>query len=337
MPAVTRAPSHLPAPRERLTGRDGQLARLTAALTGRDRADRPVVVVEGAPGTGKSELCLHVAHQVSDSYPDGQLYARLRGDAGRRVRSAGILRSFLRGLGATPEQLRLGATDLSLLFRTWTADRRVLVVLDDVSEGSDLTPLLPSGAGCGVVVGSRRRLFVSSSAVHLELSGLSFPDCLRLLDSAVAGHRIAADQEGLRRLARLCRGLPGALFAVASQLHRRPHWTARQASAWVLAAAGAPDDPLGVRAGFDRTLATLPADSRPLAYELLAPGVPDRFTPTSVAATLGISDQKAEDLLEELGERYLVRARHPAADSRFSYELEPGVRPLAPGPVRRSA
>ncbi|MEU3921880.1 BTAD domain-containing putative transcriptional regulator [Streptomyces sp. NPDC029004] len=327
--AATRAPCHLPAPRERLTGRASQLARLTTVLAGRAREDRPLVIVGGAPGTGKSELCLHAAHQVSGHYPDGRLYARLRDGAGRRVRTAEILRSFLRGLGATEEQLRLGTTDLSLLFRTWTADLRVLVVLDDVCDVRDLTPLLPSGAGCGVVIGSRRRLFVSSSAVHVELAGLPFDDCLHLLASTVPRHPITLDPEGLRRLAGLCRGLPGALFAVASQLRRRPHWTARQAIAWVLASGGADSDPLGVRAGFDRTLATLPAESRSLAYALLSPDVPDRLTPALAAAALGISDQRAEDLLEELAESYLLRARHPCVNGRFSYEWELGMRPLA--------
>ncbi|MCX4993695.1 BTAD domain-containing putative transcriptional regulator [Streptomyces sp. NBC_00568] len=326
--ATTRTPCHLPAPRERLTGRDGQLGLITAALAGRARADRPLVIVGGAPGTGKSELCLHAAHQVSGHYPDGRLYARLRDGMGRRVRHAEILRSFLRGLGAREEQLRMAATDLSLLFRTWTADLRVLVVLDDVCAVQDLTPLLPSGPGCGVVIGSRRRLFVSSSAVHVELAGLPFEDCLHVLASSVPSHRTTMDPEGLRRLAGLCRGLPGALFAVAGQLRRRPHWTARQATAWVLASAGADSDPLGVRAGFDRTLAALPAESRSLVHALLS-GAPDRLTPALVAATLGIGDQRAEDLLEELAESYLLRPRHPCANGKFSYEWEPGVRPIA--------
>ncbi|WP_432143658.1 BTAD domain-containing putative transcriptional regulator [Streptomyces sp. bgisy084] len=332
VPAATRAPCHLPAPREPLTGRAGQLARLTAVLAGPAREDRPLVIVGGAPGTGKSELCLHAAHQVSGHYPDGRLYARLRDGAGRRVRPAEILRSFLRGLGATEEQLRLGATDLSLLFRTWTAELRVLVVLDDVCDVRDLTPLLPSGAGCGVVIGSRRRLFVSSSAVHVELAGLPFDDCLHLLASSVPSHRVTMDPEGLRRLARLCQGLPGALFAVAAQLRRRPHWTVRQATAWVLASGGADSDPLGVRAGFDRTLATLPAESRPLAYALLSPGAPDRLTPAVAAAALGISEQRAEDLLEELAESYLLRVQHPCVRGRFSYDWEPGIRPFAARP-----
>ncbi|MGO4429494.1 hypothetical protein AB4Z54_64855, partial [Streptomyces sp. MCAF7] len=66
-----------------------------------------------------------------------------------------------------------------------------------------------------------------------------------------------------------------------------------------------------------------------LAYALLSPGVPDRLTSTLAAVALGIGDQRAEDLLEELAESYLLRARHPCVNGRFSYEWEPGVRPLA--------
>ncbi|MGW7579286.1 BTAD domain-containing putative transcriptional regulator [Streptomyces sp. NPDC054765] len=330
--AATRVPRHLPAPRERLTGRADQLARITAVLAGQGRQDRPLVIVGGAPGTGKSELCLHAAHKASRHYPDGRLYARLRDGAGRRVRPAEILRSFLLGLGATEEQLRLSTTDLSLLFRTWTAELRVLVVLDDVCDVRDLTPLLPSGAGCGVLMGSRQRLFVSSSAAHVELTGLSFDDSLHLLESSVPRHRITMDPEGLRRLTRLSRGLPGVLFALAAQLRRRPHWTARQATAWVIASGDTDSDPLDVRAGFDRTFATLPAELRSLAYALLSPGVPDRLTPTIAAAVLGISEQQAENLLEELAERYLLRVQHPCVNGRFSYEWEPGISPFAARP-----
>ncbi|MFF4053775.1 BTAD domain-containing putative transcriptional regulator [Streptomyces chartreusis] len=324
----TRAPRHLPVPRERLIGRASQLACVIAELTRPGRQGQPLVVVGGPPGTGKSELCLHAAHEASRHYPDGRLYARLVDGAGRRVPPAEILRSFLRGLGATEQELRLSTTDLSLLFRTWTADLRVLVVLDDVCDARDLRLLLPSGAGCGVLIGSRQRVFVSSSAVHVELTGLSFDDSLHLLKSAVPRHRITMDPEGLRRLTRLCRGLPGALFALASQLRRRPHWTARQATAWVLAPGYTDSDPLGVGIGLDRTLATLPPDLRSLTYALLAPGVPDRLTPALGAAVLGVSDQQAEDLMEALVERYLLRARHPCANGRFSYEWEPGIRQL---------
>lgn len=313
----SRVPCHPPAPRERLTGRAGALARMTAALTARGRADRPVVVVGGAPGTGKSELCLHAAQQVGGAFPDGRLYGRLLDADGRRTGHAEILRCFLRGLGATEDQLRLGATDLSLMFRTWTADRRVLVVLDDVCGPEDLTDLLPSGPDSAAVVAGRRRLFVSSSAEHIELDRLPVDDCLQLLLSSLPDHRVVQDTAGLRRLAELCCGLPGAVFAVADRLRRRPHWTAREALAWAAASPAGP--------GPDRTLAMLPPTVRAAARTLLSPAAPGRLTAASAAAVLSVDEQRAESLLEELVEVYLLRAQ-PCGDGRFSYVWETGVR-----------
>uniref|UniRef100_UPI0020C78FEC NB-ARC domain-containing protein n=1 Tax=Streptomyces sp. TRM64462 TaxID=2741726 RepID=UPI0020C78FEC len=328
-PHTPRVPCHLPAPHERLAGRRGQLARMAAALTPKaPGAGQALVVVGGSPGTGKSELCLHGARQASAHYPDGQLFARLVDSEGRRASHAAILRSFLRGLGATEDHLRLDVTDLSLMFRTWTADRRVLVVLDDVSSTDDLTLLLPSGPGCGAVIGSRRRLFVASGTEYIELDRLPLDDGLHLLLSWLPDHRITMDPDGVRRLAELCRGLPGALYAVASRLQRRPHWTARQAITWAVTSATADEDPLGLWAGLERTLATVPVHVRDAAHTLLSPSGPARFTPETAAALLGTPEHRAERLLDELVEAYLLRASAAGADGRFSYEWEPSAQAL---------
>ncbi|GGW53320.1 SARP family transcriptional regulator [Streptomyces lucensis JCM 4490] len=314
--SAPRVPCHLPAPHERLTGRGGQLARATSALRSGVVPGPALVVVGGAPGTGKTALCLHAARQVSDHYPDGQLYGRLLDDSGRPVAHADILRSFLRGLGATEDLLRLGATDLSLMFRSWTADRRVLVVLDDVTGPDDLGLLLPSGRRCGAVISSRRRLFVPSCTEHIELTRLPLDDCLHLLVSSVPEHRITMDPHGSRELAELCHGLPGALSAVAARLRLRPHWTARQALTWATAAARSGEDPLGLRTALERTLVTLPGNLRGAVPLLLSCDGADRPTPAAAAALLGTDEQRAANLLEDLVDAYLLSApaSGPAGD-----------------------
>ncbi|WP_175433832.1 AfsR/SARP family transcriptional regulator [Streptomyces hawaiiensis] len=321
--ATTQVPRHLPPAQARLSGRRGQLARAVGALTA--PAAGRVVVVNGPLASGKSELCVHAAQEASPHYPDGTLFTRLLDSDDRPVDHAMVLRSFLRGLGAHDDQLNRDVTDLSLMFRAWTADRRVLVVLDDVTAPEDLAPLLPSGKGCGTLISGRRRLFVASSTEQVELDRLPLDDSLQVLGSAVADHRITMDPEGVRRLAELCHGLPGALFAVASKLRLRPHWTARQAANWIAESSQAGEDPLGIRSSLERSLIALPADAR-VAFETLisARGLRE-LSVEAVASLLSTSAFRAEALLEELVETHLLRASLPSAGGGFSYTWEPAL------------
>jgi hypothetical protein len=78
--AVSAAPDQLPAPDWHFTGRAAELDALTLALDGASQS-RSVVIcsITGPAGTGKTALAAAWAHQVAPRFPDGQLYANLRG------------------------------------------------------------------------------------------------------------------------------------------------------------------------------------------------------------------------------------------------------------------
>lgn len=77
-------------------GREAELAALTRAAA----AEAPVCLVTGLPGVGKTALAVHWAHRNADMFPDGRLFADLRGfsDTGETALTE-VLREFLPALG----------------------------------------------------------------------------------------------------------------------------------------------------------------------------------------------------------------------------------------------
>ncbi|MDR7279099.1 ATP-binding protein [Catenuloplanes atrovinosus] len=213
-PAVhRRVPAQLPAARP-IHGRDRELAEIRAA-----RAGTPVIMIAGAPGAGKTTLALRAAHDLRRHYPDGQLYAELRG-AGTVVTPDVVLPAFLRALGEPDTAAPLD--EIANRFRTVVADLRLLIVLDDALEEDQIRPLLPGGPGSLVLVTSRRPL---TGGHPVRLDGLT-PDAARALLAATAGAaRIAADPAGTDRIVAACAGLPLAVQLAAARLRDRPSWT----------------------------------------------------------------------------------------------------------------
>lgn len=160
-PAVRRA---APASISGFAGRTRELARLRGLLTHETDGSVPIAAISGPGGAGKTALAVRAGAEVASAFPDGRLYADLRGRTPLEV-----LEGFLRSLGAT--DLPADAEEAANRYRSLTAGRRVLVMLDDADDPAQVRPLLPSGAGCAVIVTSRQILATLEGAAHLYLSG----------------------------------------------------------------------------------------------------------------------------------------------------------------------
>ncbi|MGP4098907.1 NB-ARC domain-containing protein, partial [Nonomuraea sp. KM90] len=111
------------------------------------------------------------------------------------------------------------------LYRSTTARKRLLVVLDDAADEAQVRPLLPTGPGSLTLVTSRSPLAGLEAARAYELGLLDEDEAVALL-GGVAGHeRVRAEPEAALRIVRLCGHLPLALRIAGSRLARKPGWT----------------------------------------------------------------------------------------------------------------
>jgi hypothetical protein len=144
-------PRQLPARPVHFVGRSAQLRELTALLEQAASGDRTVIIsaINGSAGVGKTALAMHWAHQVSDQFPDGQLYADLRGfdTSAPPLHPRDVLCGFLEALGYSPDQMPSALDSRAGLYRSVLADRRVLVVLDNARDAGQVRPLLPGSPG----------------------------------------------------------------------------------------------------------------------------------------------------------------------------------------------
>ncbi|MGC5053156.1 ATP-binding protein [Micromonospora sp. DT48] len=185
-----------------------------------------LVVICGTAGVGKTALALRWAHAVRQHFPDGQLYANLRGyDPGQPSRPEQVLDRFLRALGVPSSAIPADGEDREALYRSRIADRRVLVVLDNAATARQVRPLLPGTSSCLVIVTSRTMLsgLVSrDGGCRLTLRMLSEDDAVTLLHEVTTGYRADDDPAELVELARLCARLPLALRIAAERAASRP-------------------------------------------------------------------------------------------------------------------
>ncbi|MFD0467209.1 BTAD domain-containing putative transcriptional regulator [Nonomuraea thailandensis] len=184
-----------------------------------ERAPAPVhLVLHGPPGCGKSAAAVRAATALD--LPDGRLYAAL----GARPPGA-VLEDLLRSLGCPDGAVPPALDDRVRLYRSMTARRRLLVLLDDAADEAQVRPLLPTGPGSLTLVTSRSPLAGLEAARAYELGLLDEDEAVALLGGVAGPERVRAEPEAALRIVRLCGHLPLALRIAGSRLARKPGWT----------------------------------------------------------------------------------------------------------------
>lgn len=216
-----RALCQLPLDIPDLVGRGALVRQIEKTLT-TDSCGVPVVMLTGAPGTGKSTLAVRTAHRLRSRFPDGQLFVRLTGANGTPRDPADVLGELLTAVGVGPDALPDDLDARAAAWRARLADRAVLLVLDDAARTGQVLPLLPGTPGCGVLVTGRRLLAGVPGGSNVAVTPLGTEDATELLTLLVGAERIAREPEAAEAIVRACGGLPLALRIVGARLAARP-------------------------------------------------------------------------------------------------------------------
>ncbi|MET9553751.1 BTAD domain-containing putative transcriptional regulator [Streptomyces sp. NPDC006645] len=321
--ASVNRPAQLPADLPTFSGRHSELeeARDLLPRDGDDAARMTISVMSGMAGIGKTTLAVHLAHEIADRFPDGQLFINLRGfDAtGSVMAPEEAIRIFLDALGVPPQRIPAQPEAQALLYRTLLARRRMLILLDNARDAEHVRPLLPGSASCLVIVTSRNQLtslIAGEGARPLTLHQLTHADAHDFLRLRLGAKRLTAQPVAADEIVALCARLPLALAVVAARAAINPGFPLSAIADELYDSRGSLDAfesgdlNTDLRTVFSWSYDALSAPASRLFRLLGLHTGPDVSAP-SAAALAGLPLRETRALLAELSHAHLLIERLP--------------------------
>lgn len=307
-------------------GREEDVERIKNRLLrrGGSASGTQIVTIHGMSGAGKSTLATHVGHRLRSHFPGSQLHLNLSRPDGPAVPPAEAVGRLLAAVGLDGDRLDGSLEHRRMQFRTWSADRQLLVVLDGVSGIDQVRPLVPTGPGSAVIVVSRGPLSGLTGSFPVPLDGLRTAEGIELLARIAGAERVRREPESAEMIVRMCDGFPLALRIVGERLVGAPHLTLQRLRARLADEISRLDQlrwgDLDVRAGMRAAYRAL----RPMAQralQMLSVVPVDGFTRHNVADVLGVRADHAESLLLELASMRVVQELGSGVDEEVRYHI----------------
>ncbi|MGW4830814.1 tetratricopeptide repeat protein [Amycolatopsis japonica] len=198
-------------PRRRtLVGRETEIGHGRTLLAGRDR---PVLVVHGPPGVGKTVLAEQIAYSLQDDFVGGVVVVDVPAQEDMLVL---VLLALDPGGQVPGDRHQRLARVAALLARS-----RVLLVLDNVRTEESLEDLLRADGDFAVICTSRSRLtgLACDGIESIEVAPLLQKDAAQLARSVA--ERLTPEESDT--LATVCGGLPIAVLIASARIKKRPH------------------------------------------------------------------------------------------------------------------
>lgn len=323
----TRIPAQLPHSMADFTGRTEELRDLDSLLTAEAADSVLVAMIVGTPGVGKTTLAVQWAHRIKARFPDGQLYINLRGfdPGGPAMETPDAIRGFLDAFEVPHQRIPVNLDAQAALYRSLTAGRSLLIVLDNAADADQVRPLLPGSPGSAVIVTTRNQLtgLVAAEGAHsLFVDLLTLAEARLFLERRLGADRVEADLRAVDEIIVSCARLPLALSIVAARAAVMPKGFLLGALAaelreaqGLLDAFDGDDDATNVRAVFSWSYQRLSEPAQRL-FRLLGWHPGPSISVPAAASLAGATASQVRRTLRQLAGAHLVQESAPG---RFSF------------------
>ncbi|MEV5157165.1 BTAD domain-containing putative transcriptional regulator [Streptomyces sp. NPDC053728] len=332
-------PSTLPYDLRDFTGREEEVRELLGFVEEAPGSGPLIVAIDGMGGSGKTSLAVRAAHQLAGNYPDAQLYIDLRGFTpnDRPLSASAAAEALLRMLGVPGDRIPDDVEGRIGLWRRTMSTHRMLLLLDNAVDDSQVRPLLASPTETLVLVTSRA-LLVDLDAAHTVSLGVMPPrDSVALVEGVLGRTRAENEPEAVAQLTELCGHLPLALRIATARLRKRPRWTVRylvdrlRDDAHRLAELNSGER--SVEVTLRLSYEGLTAETRE-AFRLLGQYPGTEINTYAAGALLGTGARDAEEVLENLLDMHLLQ-QHETGRYAFHDLVRSFAQNLSRGGARR--
>ncbi|MFI0786721.1 ATP-binding protein [Streptomyces lydicus] len=277
-------------------------------------------VITGKPGVGKTTLAVHTAYRAYASFPDGDLYADLRGADETPAPPEELMGRFMRSLGVPEEEIPGDPHSRLDAYRRVMADRALIMVLDNASDEKQVRPLVPPGSSTLVLITSRSQLRGLEGFTRIDLDSFPAATSLDFLRKVTGEDTVNSDPQSAREVIVACGHLPLALRISANILSSSRNMRMTNLAAELrdqrdrLGTLQTGD--LSVRAAFNLSYRKLGKGAKN-AFKRLSSVPSEDFGAELCAALTDCGDREARKVLDKLAEANLIEPSSTFGRFRF--------------------